>query len=442
MIHLVQSIWLWAIAGILVPLFIHLWNIKKGKTLKVGSIAFLTDTARSHSKSLHISDWLLLTLRCLLLILLAVLLTSPFFEQQDNSVKEKGWILVEKQELAPAYKAFSTTIDSLLKSGYVLHYFNKGFPEGTFSDTATDANKKITDSASYWTRLREMDQQVPSGLPVYIFTGNRLAHFNGTRPAVALDLHWKTYPDADTARPDASKTDTAGMSVCIYSDKPGMGAEYVKAALEAIKSQVKSNTRITLANNVQHIPADANFLFWLSESTVPVALKVPLLIYEKGKTVGSLAPVIAGDKINTAAEEVIAGFKMIQHKNSSTRIPVWINGYGETLLEKETTPAPVYHFYGRFDPQWNDLVWGTKFPQLIYELLYNATENKPIITSSAATIDPQQLLPARRTELNTSSKKYLLRQTDLVTVFWILAFIVFFIERILTYRRKKELVYG
>src|SRR5471030_327127 len=95
----VQSIWLWAMAGIAVPLFIHLWNLKKGKTRKVGSIAFLMESARSHAKSLRISEWLLLLLRCLLLIVLAVLLTDPFIETQDTIAKQKGWLLIEKQEV-------------------------------------------------------------------------------------------------------------------------------------------------------------------------------------------------------------------------------------------------------------------------------------------------------------------------------------------------------
>ena len=56
----VQSIWLWAITGIAVPIVIHLWNVKQGKTFKVGSILFVTETARSYATSLKISELLLL----------------------------------------------------------------------------------------------------------------------------------------------------------------------------------------------------------------------------------------------------------------------------------------------------------------------------------------------------------------------------------------------
>ena len=66
MLQLLNPIWLFAIGGIVIPLIIHLWNIKKGKTLKVGSISLLGESSRQSAKSLKLIDLLLLFLRCLL----------------------------------------------------------------------------------------------------------------------------------------------------------------------------------------------------------------------------------------------------------------------------------------------------------------------------------------------------------------------------------------
>ena len=124
MLQFLQTIWLWGLAGLAVPIFIHLWNVKTGRTLKVGSIAFLSESARSHARSFKLSEWLLLLLRCLLIILIVLLMTRPYWQQQVNTANEKGWILIEEGKVNEAYKTYKSSIDSLLKVGYSFHYLN------------------------------------------------------------------------------------------------------------------------------------------------------------------------------------------------------------------------------------------------------------------------------------------------------------------------------
>ncbi len=198
--QLLEPIWLWAITGIAVPLLIHLWNIRQGKTLKIGSIAFLTESARSHSRSLKLSELLLLLLRCLLLIVLALVLSKPFYEKKVDMSKEKGWVLIGRQGVREAYNKFRPTIDSLFKAGYTFHYFTKGFPEAKFENAVKMKNASLKeDHIFYWTLLKELNQTVPAKLPVYLFTDNRLSRFKGSRPHVAVNLKWNTYTPDDTA---------------------------------------------------------------------------------------------------------------------------------------------------------------------------------------------------------------------------------------------------
>jgi hypothetical protein len=143
LIQFLQPIWLWAITGIAVPVIIHLWNIREGKTRKVGSIAFLTESASTRAKSLKLSELWLLLLRCLLLIMLALLISKPYWEKQPGQ-KEKGWVLIEKQTVPQAYRIYKPTIDSLLAQGFTFHYFNDGFPEATLAGAlkpGNDSNK-------------------------------------------------------------------------------------------------------------------------------------------------------------------------------------------------------------------------------------------------------------------------------------------------------------
>ncbi|MES1215797.1 MAG: BatA domain-containing protein, partial [Bacteroidota bacterium] len=94
MLQLIQPLWLFALTGISIPVIIHLWNLKPGKVLKVGSISLVTESSKEYKKSLTLSDILLLILRCLLIAALAVALSKPAWRSSINSSKQKGWVLI------------------------------------------------------------------------------------------------------------------------------------------------------------------------------------------------------------------------------------------------------------------------------------------------------------------------------------------------------------
>lgn len=325
MLQLLNPLWLWAIAGIILPIVIHLWHIKTGKTLKIGSIALLGESARQSSRSFRITDLPLLLLRCLLLILLAFLLTAPFWQKQALQTKVKGWVLLEKQPVKEVYARFKPQVDSLLKAGFELHRFDASFkaikPEEILKDTAHSPPR------SYWTLLKLLEQQLPQKMPVYLFTTNQLRYFKGKRPELNLDLHWKTYAPADSAstwiqnaylnpadhiqviignskatgtsfstinltsadrgnplfnisfeegkpvvalknnsQPPVS-VDTSTLKITVYQNQFPADAAYLQAALQAVKAFNGRKMKITSANSYNQIPAKQNWIFWLSNQS-------------------------------------------------------------------------------------------------------------------------------------------------------------------------------
>src|SRR5882724_4127449 len=102
-------------AGVIAPVVIHLWNNKRGKVLAIGSIAFLEKASPKKARSRKVSEWLLLLLRCFLLMLLAFLLAGPYWKKKPGAGK-KGWVLVG--EGAGDLKVL---IDPLVKEGYERH---------------------------------------------------------------------------------------------------------------------------------------------------------------------------------------------------------------------------------------------------------------------------------------------------------------------------------
>ncbi|UEG54418.1 BatA domain-containing protein [Mucilaginibacter daejeonensis] len=203
MFSFLNPIWLFGAAALIIPVLIHLWNIRPGKVLKVGSISLVDAASRKSSRSFKLLDILLFILRCLLLLLVAALLALPVWKEYQRSKKAKGWILIAEQELKTVHDLFKPQIDSLTKAGYEFHYFNDGFKRSDLKQIflhPTDSLKRDTASTSpdHWALVRELDQRLPADMPVYLFTTNKAKYFKGSRPQLALDLKWRTYTTADS----------------------------------------------------------------------------------------------------------------------------------------------------------------------------------------------------------------------------------------------------
>ncbi len=469
MLQLTQPIWLWAITGIAVPLVIHLWNIRQGKTLKVGSIAFLTESARAHSKSLRLSELWLLLLRCLLLILLALLLCQPVWIKQSGP-QEKGWILLEPGNVKGAYTNYKAVIDSLLKAGYSTHLFERGFAETTLSDTAGSiASHAEATVPSYWSLLKELDQQVPAGLPLYLFTENTLHKFRGMRPASSLQLTWHTFPSKDTAaswaltpyltikdsirvirarslangtryenetfpvsNKDLPSPDTSTLTMVIYTDTHLADANYLSAAFRAIRDFTQRKIKVTTVANVASIDTGAHWVFWLSEKNIPASLsKQQLLAYGTGRIKEMQSAILTGNPV-----EDLKVYKLVDQP--ATLLPVWENGYGDIVLGKDKNAVSTYRFLSRFDPQWNNLVWHEQFPQLLYDLVMKK-EDPNAHYLSRVLIDNTQMQPARTRQSALLTKERLLQKNDLTWILWFLAFVLFLAERLLSFKTKKTI---
>ncbi len=433
MLQLLNPLWLWAIAAISIPVLIHLWHIKTGKTLKIGSIALLGESAKQSSRSFRINDWLLLILRCLLLILLSLLLTQPFWQKQAQQTKAKGWVLLEKEPVKEVYTHFKPQIDSLLKAGYQLHQLDTSFKALKLQEVLQDTSRKAINPKprSYWSLLKLLEQQIPQKTPAYLFTSNQLQHFKGAKPALNLDLRWQTYTPADSvstwiqnafltskdsirlilgeSKPygtsfssinlqsadrgnsrfnvgfEAGKpvvsfknssqksvlVDTSTLKITVYQHQFPTDAAYLNAALQSVEKFTGRKMKITTASSFNQIPQSQNWVFWLSNQKFPLNSS-RLLVG------GSLFQYENGKTqsinswINNENDPVNLYQQILPDKKSTdlSTDNVWQNGFGEPVLSSQNAGnKKLYRFYNRFNPAWNDLVWSSNFPKLILNLL-------------------------------------------------------------------------
>lgn len=461
-------------AGILVPVIIHLWNQREGKTVKVGSIALLEESARQQARSLRLKDLLLLLLRCLLIVVLAFLLAAPVWQKQRSAATEKGWLLMEKSGVKEAYRQHSALVDSLLAAGYRFHYFADGFAAQDWAQALQDTpDTGRQHRASYWTLLKQLNEELPADLPVYLFTTNQLASFWGQRPALDLSLRWLTYATSDTvtkqpvnifkassgelkavvanSTPGATVftrqtaadgtvqphllADTAGLRIAVYSDGSQSGAAYLQAAVAAIEQVSGMAVSTTELRQPTDWPIEADWLFWLSERPLPPSLPPHVFYYQKGKE-EMVRTFLAGQNGLLPEGERLGFSRRIVAGDAAAQVPVWTDAFGQPLLAATGANKNHYGFYSRLDPAWNDLPWNGRFGYLLYDLLFPA---RPVDgAAERRMIDDAQrqvrLLPAK--DMN---KQKFVERTDLTKLFWLVAFILFSVERIISLTPKYQL---
>jgi len=153
-------------AGVLIPVIVHLWNDRRGKVLRIGSVVLMRGASRQAAWSVRLTELLLLAVRCLLVVFSAALLAGPFFVRR---AAERGWVLVAGHDLRA---------DSLERVGYERHVLDSG--------------------GNYWDEFRRMDKLAAAGVKFYVFTPGLVSGFSGLRPSTAREVHWMVYTPGDS----------------------------------------------------------------------------------------------------------------------------------------------------------------------------------------------------------------------------------------------------
>ncbi|CAM3780702.1 BatA domain-containing protein [Mucilaginibacter galii] len=510
MFQFLNPIWFFGAAALLIPVLLHLWNIRSGKVLKVGSISLIDAASRKSSRSFKLLDIPLFILRCLLLLILALLLALPVWQKKMEVAKVKGWVIFPKETFTSTYQTFKPTIDSLTKAGYEFHYFNPGFAKSNLTKIFLNAKDSLKTPLSapkntqhnYWDLVKELNSKVSSTLPVYVFTPNQATYFQGSKPQVALNLHWQTYTPADSAvtyiqdawftpsgdvrvvqgaskpsgttytysnlrakdkanttfninttegkaqislaggKQEAVTVDTAVQSLIIYADNNTTDAFYLKAALQAVVQFNQRQTVVKTVSNPAQIPANTSWLFWLSDKPLSKAASKNcknILTYQSGKPATVSSWMSNAGQFATALpdQEKVNLYKSIAA--NPIYISVWNDGFGNMLLGLQHSGTQrIYHYYSRFNPAWNNLVWSDAFPAWMLKLL-----NKPsgLDTSpyDKRVLTAQQYLPQNITQTHTAATTKPFENKSLTRYFWLTLIIVFAAERWLAHRTPKTL---
>ncbi len=509
MFQFLNPIWLIGTAAVIIPVPIHLWNIRPGKVFKVGSIGLMDAASRKSSRSLKLLDIPLLLLRCLMLIMLALVLALPVWQKRIPVTKAKGWILIPKEHFNAAYQKFKPTVDSLTRAGYEFHYFNPGFVKSNIAqilhptkDTVTslDSVKSNNTQPNYWNLIRQLSNKIASDLPVYLFTPNQAKYFAGTKPEAALQLHWETYTPTDSTstwipntwftpsgdvrvvqglstpsgtsyhytnirqsagnnlyniQTDNGKAqisltgvnqpsmtiDTTAQRIIIYADNNSFDAGYIKAALQALSQFTQRKTVIKTISNPAQVPNNTDWLFWLSEKPINknyLERCRHVLAYQAGKplTVNSWMS-NAGPFASAVADVNKVNLYRLINGEGGIQTPIWQEASSKPVLTSNRQDSTqIYHFYSRFNPAWNDLVWSNNFPAWLLQLMQEPVSNSSNVNDKRV-LSRQQYLPQLSTDTHTIAATKNTATQNLSRYFWIALIVAFAAERWLSHRKTQ-----
>lgn len=448
MLQLLYPIGLLAAIGILVPVVIHLWNIKKGKTLKIGSIALLGLASNQRSSHLKVTDWPLLLIRCLLLVLIAIVLAQPLYKSIVKSSEEPGLILLEKQELGRVWKVYKKELDSLLKKGYEIRDLNVGFSKIELKDTATTFSRQVAAPLSYFSLIKQLNAEKRPGTKVYLYTDNRLSRLEGKQPATQLDLKWKIFPlknaeENKTITNAGKDIDSDKLAVMIFSNGLHMDVAYIKSAVNAIADFTKRKITFKEIQSLQQIQKSTSFVFWLSEKPLnrmqlkqlPAGISFFNYAGQKTEKVKSTIHYESG----TPTQEIA----LYQRKKFDGKIEqsIWSDAFGVPLLTLDSVSGiKHYQFYSRFNQGWTDLVWSNGLVEALLPLVIPHQEAEfgyPEDQNADRIVSAIPLPIANHLKMKAS---IFYSQQPIAGFIWWLLYAVFFIERWITYKKIEKRV--
>ncbi len=244
-----------ALLALAVPLLLHLVRQTEQKRIEFAALRWLVSRAQPRRRP-RFNEWLLLTLRLLLLALLALWLAQPVLNGHPDL---RPWVVVD-----PAIDAtkLATQLTLQTSNDEQRHWLAPGFP-------ALDQPPPPR-SASIASLLRELDASLPPDVAITAFVPKQFDATDAQRPLLSRAVNWKPVPGISSF--DAAGA-TKPMRIAVFADAGHQRAlPYLRAAAVAWSSEAKAPTRADTLREIATInalDAEDTHLFWLASNAVP-----------------------------------------------------------------------------------------------------------------------------------------------------------------------------
>ncbi|MFT5863871.1 MAG: hypothetical protein ACI828_002539 [Flavobacteriales bacterium] len=175
---LLQPSYLWGLLALAIPIAIHLWSLKKVRTIKVGSTQFIAETKSKQSNSIQLNEWWLLAIRCLIISTLVFILAKPHSSKKQ---RQQDIVYVFEPSLLATEDGRARFIQIPEEGRRLLR---SGFP-----DWQVDTYMNVSDEVPNYWQLAQQMVQIPAD-SIVVFTRAFAKAVKGKRPEVAAHINW------------------------------------------------------------------------------------------------------------------------------------------------------------------------------------------------------------------------------------------------------------
>ncbi|MEP1552199.1 MAG: BatA domain-containing protein [Paraglaciecola sp.] len=275
-----SGIYLWGLLTLTIPIAIHLLSKHKGKIVPFAHIALITVKNSPQLNQARLTQWLLLIIRLLMLLVACGILAQLLWNKNANTnadivLVSNDWLTqssdAEKQQLFESLNANQSPrlflIDGLnqslsqrkLESKAVLAF------QGGTSSTTTPLN--------IWANLAEITKALPKSQKIQLYTTNRLNQFTGQKVTLDNPIDWHI-----KFLPNTSSEPKLAASLAIISDaNHQQQLAYIHGALNALTATLPVDIKVeyidfsALANDLD-LAAQQSHIIYLVDTPLPTEL--------------------------------------------------------------------------------------------------------------------------------------------------------------------------
>lgn len=252
-----------ALAALALPLLIHLTRRSDRQLLDFAALRWLRAKERARRR-LRIDEWPLLVLRLLLLAALVLLLAQPV---RFGASSQQAWVVV-----APGADPGALASDPALRDAS-WHWLAPGYPA---FDSAVPPAPTATASL-----LRELDASLAAAQPLVVVVPERLAGLDADRIVLSRRVDWRIVK-ARTQPGNARTPAAIPRSLAVrYDPAHAEISRYITAAARAWHAGNQASVArasqpalvIDSAGTDTALPANSDWLLWLSSAALPPAIE-------------------------------------------------------------------------------------------------------------------------------------------------------------------------
>ncbi|MBD9470699.1 BatA domain-containing protein [Pseudoxanthomonas sp. PXM01] len=239
-----------ALAAALLPLLLHLARRHEQTPTDFAALRWLRQKPKPRHR-IRFDEWPLLLLRLLLLALIALWLAKPVLSGADDA---RPWIVA-----VPGVDA-ATVREQAGDTHARLHWLATDFPS---LDVPSPA-----DAPAIGSLLRQLDAELPSGIPLTVVVPATLQGADAERPVLSRAVSWTVVDGAMASV--SSPVPPPPALVVRHAAGNDMGLRYLRAAALAWQTASSSSSSTQqVGTQDQPLPATTTASVWLVPGPVP-----------------------------------------------------------------------------------------------------------------------------------------------------------------------------